>query len=235
MARGMSEGGMTVVDHGGGTGVEADPVPEISLSYSNIIHQLVHEIITAAAPQSDNIRRSVVPQTGDSPTPVLQAGPSLPSVGPSERPRYLPSLAGGRSRESDESADCLHRAAPVGSFGGTLQTAIDKVPQGLAFHQFGDNVGDAVTRPEVVDGDDVGVIEGAGRASLLLESGTPGAILGRACGQHLRPTSRPSRVSRAIHLTHTPRPERREDIVRPQFRPGGQSHCYDDPFSISDN
>jgi hypothetical protein len=112
-ARDMSDGGMAAIDHGCGTGVDADPGPEVPFSYSNIIHQLALEIQTAAAEQSNKVRRSVVPQTRRSPTPVLQATPSPPSAGPSELPGYLPFFAGGLSRESDEPAEYLHRAALV--------------------------------------------------------------------------------------------------------------------------
>jgi hypothetical protein len=105
VSRGMSDGGVAAVNHRGGMGMEANhPLPEVPLSYPNIKPELVLKIRAAAAEQSYDISCSVVPQTRNSPTPVLQATENGPSVDPS----YLPSFAGGLSRESDKSAEYLH-------------------------------------------------------------------------------------------------------------------------------
>jgi hypothetical protein len=82
--------------------------PEVPLSYPNIIPELVLKIRAAAAVQSYDISCSVVPQTRNSPTPVLQAAPNPPSVDPSQRSRCLPSFAGGLSCKSEKSAKYLH-------------------------------------------------------------------------------------------------------------------------------
>jgi hypothetical protein len=96
---------VAAVDHGGGTGMEADHRgPEVLFPYPNIIPELVLKIRAAAAEQSYDISCSVVPQTRNSPTPALQATENVSSVEPS----YVPSFAGGLSRKSDKSTEYLH-------------------------------------------------------------------------------------------------------------------------------
>ena len=94
--------------------------------------------------------------------------------------------------------------------GAAAQPAAER----LAFQQFRDDVRRTVMETEVVDGDDVGMIELAGRARLLLESANP-VHVGREGGQnqlhgHL---AIETRVARAIHVAHAAGAEPRDDLV----------------------
>ena len=85
---------------------------------------------------------------------------------------------GGRQTFGDLDA-VLHRP-PDG------HVALPKpLAQGAALEQLGHDEGDAVVLSDVVDGHDVGVIEGAGGAGLPFEPAEPGRIVEGGRGQHL--------------------------------------------------
>ena len=63
-------------------------------------------------------------------------------------------------------------------------------------------------------GDDVGVIEGGNHLRFTLETGETIPIGGEVLGQHLdRDVAIKRGVARPVHLSHTARPERSEDLV----------------------
>ena len=77
VSRGISDGRVAAVDHGGGTGMEADHRgPEVPFSYPNIIPELVLKIRAAAAEQSYDIscpvRGTPQPQSSRRPRTLLR-------------------------------------------------------------------------------------------------------------------------------------------------------------------
>ena len=75
---------------------------------------------------------------------------------------------------------------------------------------------------EVVNGEDVGVIQGGNRLRLLLKTPQPLGIAGKSCRQHLdRDLAVEPRITSPIHLTHAARAQRRLDLIRPEFRARG--------------
>ena len=77
------------------------------------------------------------------------------------------------------------------------RAAVDLVAQRLAFEQLRDDVGRAVLRADVVDGEDVRMVERARGPRLLVETAQPVSVRGKSGGRTLIATSRPSSGSRA--------------------------------------
>src|SRR5262249_34942661 len=102
------------------------------------------------------------------------------------------------------------------------------LPQGFAFEQLRNDVGRAVLRAHVVDGEDIGVVQGAWRLDVLLETTQPVGVLGEAGRQHLDGhLAANARVAGAVDLAHAAGAERRQNFVWTE--PGGWSerHRYE--------
>src|SRR5262249_32264680 len=98
----------------------------------------------------------------------------------------------------------------------------------LAVEELRYDVRRAVVRADVVDAEDVGVIERAGSARLLLESAEAFCVYRESGRQdfHGHFASQP-RVTGAIDLAHPSGPEGRHDFVRPETRSRRQAHALD--------
>ena len=90
------------------------------------------------------------------------------------------------------------------------------VAQRLALQQLRDDVGRAVVLAGVVDGDDVGVVEGAGGFGLVLEAAQALGVLGEVGVDDLeRYVAGKPLVTRAIDLAHPALAEQGQHLVRP--------------------
>src|SRR5687767_5820763 len=91
-----------------------------------------------------------------------------------------------------------------------------------AFDELHSDVCERLNAADVVDRDDVWMVQGGCCARLLLEP--PQRINGRCLRrQNLqRNVAIQTGVAGAIDLTHTSRPERREDFIRPDANSGFQ-------------
>src|SRR5262249_6992415 len=82
--------------------------------------------------------------------------------------------------------------------------------------------------PEVVDGDDVGMIESRGRAGLLFEALQTRGVRGHFRRQDLdRNFPRQAHVTSPVNLPHAPRAERSEDLVGTESSADGERHGTD--------
>ena len=118
-----------------------------------------------------------------------------------------PFLVGGREAVRD-----LDR--PVDRLAGRHPRPRDRLAEGLALEQLGDDVRGAVVLPDVVDRRDVRVVEEPRRERLLLETSHPLGILGERGREHLdRHVPAEARIPRPVDLPHAAGPERREDLV----------------------
>jgi hypothetical protein len=89
----------------------------------------------------------------------------------------------------------------------------------LSFDQLGDEVLGVAVRADVVDRQDVGMIEGAGRDRFLREATLPIGIEGGVVVEDFdRDEALQARVSRAIDLAHPARAQRAHDLIRPESR-----------------
>ena len=106
------------------------------------------------------------------------------------------------------------------------RSALEADLQGVAFEQLRDDVGGAVVRADIVDGEDVRVVQGAGGAGLLLEAAELLGI-GDLLGENLdRDLALQAGVTGAVDLTHRPRGEQPHDLVRAESRAGLERHRY---------
>ena len=104
--------------------------------------------------------------------------------------------------------------------------------QRFAFEKLRDEIGRSIVSPDVMDGQDVGVIQNPGGAGLLLEPPQPVRISREGSGKNLdRHLAPQPRVPRAIHLSHAARAERREDLVGAEA--GTCSECHLNPLSFA--
>ena len=95
----------------------------------------------------------------------------------------------------------------------------------LALEQLGHDVWRAVVRAEVVDGRDVRVVQRPGRLRLELEAAEAVRVLRVRGRKDLdRDVALKPLVARAINLSHSSRPEWREDLVGAETGAGGQRH-----------
>ena len=91
--------------------------------------------------------------------------------------------------------------------------------------QLRDQVGGPVLGADVVDGEHVGVIQGAGGAGFLREAAQALFVPGERRRQHLeRDLAAQSRVARAVDLAHASRAEGVEHLVRAEPRARGEGH-----------
>jgi len=95
------------------------------------------------------------------------------------------------------------------------------LPKRLPLQKLRDHIGLPAMRPDVVDREDVGMVQGRGRPSLLLESAQPVGIGGEGAGQDLdRHLAPEARVPGAIDLAHASGAQWRNDLVGAQSGPG---------------
>ena len=105
--------------------------------------------------------------------------------------------------------------------------ALERRAEGLAFEEFADDVLLAALDAEVVDGDDVGVVEGSDGAGFALEAGAEiGGGSGRTRRRGLaenfdRDVAIEAGVAGAVDLAHAADSERRLDLVWAEFGVGG--------------
>ena len=110
----------------------------------------------------------------------------------------------------------------------------DARAQRLALEQLRDDVRRALVAADVVDGEDVGVIERAGGARLLLEAAQAVGVGRERRGQHLDgDVAAEARVARAIDLAHAAGADRSDDLVR--ANPGSlrQAHQFAPQYDTS--
>ena len=110
------------------------------------------------------------------------------------------------------------------------RAAVEPLAQGLAFQQLHDEVGGAVLRADVVDGDDVGMIESGDGARFLLEAAQAVAVGGDGLWQDLDgDLAIEPGVASAINFAHSTVADGSDDLVRPEFCRGCKRHtrCAD--------
>jgi hypothetical protein len=113
--------------------------------------------------------------------------------------------------------------SPVGDHSsGVRHAAFQLVAQGLAFDQLADDVDEAILAADVVYGNDVGMIERAGRARLLLESLAAAGVAGDIRWKHLEGDGAGQAVvAGAIDFAHAARAQKGNDLVRADPGAGG--------------
>ena len=98
----------------------------------------------------------------------------------------------------------------------------DAFAQRLAFEQLRHDVRGALVVTRVVDREDVGMVEQARGARLLLEAAQPVGVGREGGGQDLdRHIARQARVAGAVDLAHSSRAQERGDLVGPDLGSGG--------------
>ena len=143
-------------------------------------------------------------------------------------PVHDPLLVGGGEAVRD--LDRVFDRLPLGQRAGG-----DPPPQRFPFEQLRDDIGSSLVRPDVVHRHDVGVVQDAGRARLLLESLQPVRVLRERGRQDLdRHFAPESRIPRPVHLSHPSRPERRQDLVGAESRSRGECHEQEKLSVVSD-
>ena len=115
----------------------------------------------------------------------------------------------------------------------TEGSALEAYPQGVALEQLRDDVGRAVVRADIVDGEDVGW-SGRRRRGPLLEAAELLAI-GDLLGENLdRDFALQAGVAGAVDLAHPPRAEQPHGLVRAESRAGLERHrCTPAPRTFS--
>ncbi len=99
------------------------------------------------------------------------------------------------------------------------------VAQGLAFKQFGDGVGRAITNADVEDCQNVGMVQRRGSEGFLLEAVQPLRLGGDSLRQNLdRYLPFEARVAGAIDLAHSARAQKANHFIRPKLGSRGQRH-----------
>ena len=112
--------------------------------------------------------------------------------------------APARRRLHQETQDLLHRR----------RAPRDELPQILALEKLGDDVGDAFVRSHVVNGEDVGVVEGGDGPRLPFEEAEALGIAGHLLRQHLdRDVAAEAGITGAVDLPHAAGPEELDDLV----------------------
>ncbi len=112
-----------------------------------------------------------------------------------------------------------HLVGEVEQLPGRQRPGMEHLAQRPAVDELHRDVDRRVFRPDVVDRHDVGVVEGRGRARLLLESLAPVGV-GRELGrQHLDGhLAAEARVSRSVDFSHASRADGREDLEGTEAR-----------------
>jgi hypothetical protein len=130
-----------------------------------------------------------------------------------------PGGVGGGERVGERDDD-PQRLAEAHSLAG------DEGVEGLAGDELHDDEVEPFGRLDLVDGDDVGVVEGGGGAGLLDETGAASRVRevlgGKDLDRHLAPQPR---VAGAVDLAHPPGPEGLEDLVGAEASSGRKRHA----------
>ena len=104
-------------------------------------------------------------------------------------------------------------------------SAGERRAQCLSLEQLLDDVGRSIVRPDVVNSRDVGVVQDPGGARLLLESAQAVRVGGERRRQDLdRDLAPQSWVLRPVDFAHSPRAQRRDDLVGAQPAPRSNNH-----------
>src|SRR2546421_2836249 len=99
------------------------------------------------------------------------------------------------------------------------------VGQRLTLYILHNQVIDALLVTDVVECADMWMIERGNGTGLALEAFTPVGIARKMLGKNLdRYRTIEPRIFRAIHLAHTARPDRGDDLVRTEARASGERH-----------
>jgi hypothetical protein len=105
------------------------------------------------------------------------------------------------------------------------RSALDERPQRLAFDQLGNDVGDVALLADVVNGNDVGMVERAGRPRLLFKPRAPRRVAGKALRQNLhRDLAAEPGIPRAEDFAHAAGPKGCDDLVGSQTGPSADGH-----------
>ena len=97
----------------------------------------------------------------------------------------------------------------------------DQVAYRGSAHQLHRNPWNRLRRPDLVDGDDAGMIQGRGGPGFLLEPRKPLRVSGERLREHLDGHLPPeTRITRAPDFAHPARTHGSEDLVRPELRTG---------------
>src|SRR5262249_53787333 len=117
----------------------------------------------------------------------------------------------GGVRGGDAVGD-LHRN--LQEFAHRYVAALRAAAEGFAIDQFADDVENTALRADVIDGDDVGMIEGGDGAGFALEAGLPLRVSGSGVGQDLERYVAPEpRIARTVDFSHPARAERSDDLI----------------------
>jgi hypothetical protein len=115
---------------------------------------------------------------------------------------------------------------PFNGFARDDRSALQPLPQRLALEQLEHGVARPVVSAEIVDGEDVGVIEGGDGASLPLEAADAVRVAAAVGGDDLdRDVAPEAGVSGPVDLAHPPRPDGGHDLVRAQSSARLHWHC----------
>ena len=111
--------------------------------------------------------------------------------------------------------EAVSDAQAPGDGGHRRRWAVPQDPaEAFSLEQFGHDVGSIVVDADVMDGEEVGVIEGGGGAGLALEALSPIGAVRDLGGEHFdRDLTVELGVACAPHLTHSPGPDGVEDLV----------------------
>ena len=110
---------------------------------------------------------------------------------------------------------------------------LEPLAQGLALEQLEDDVVDTLVGADVVDGEDVGVVQGGDGAGLALEAAQPLGVGGGIGREDLEGDLAPETgVAGPVDLPHAPGAEGREDLVRADTAARGQHRSFPQASSI---
>ena len=109
------------------------------------------------------------------------------------------------------------------------RAVVERRPQCSPLQQLADDVWSPVVSADVVDGENVGMIQGCCRPGLLVKAPQPIDIQGISRQQNLdRDLTVQSIVLRPIDLPHSTLAEQAEDPVRTDTSTHGQRHLWDE-------
>jgi hypothetical protein len=108
------------------------------------------------------------------------------------------------------------------------RTVSQLVAQGLAVEEFGDYVVNVLVQTNIVDGEDVGMIEGGDGLSFLFKAQEAISVLGERFREDLDGDVTPkASVASLVYLTHSARTEAGLQFVWAEPRSGSEGHWAD--------